>query len=64
MCVLLQIFSDMFREQNVPGIATIHHALGHIDAGTSHVRAPVYVHDAADRTAVHAHAQAKLGMSF
>ena len=38
MSVLLQIFGDAFREENVSGVAAIHHALGHVNARAGDVR--------------------------
>ena len=61
---LLEIFGDMFRKQNVPGIAAIHYALRDVDAGASDIRALVDVDHAAYRTAVYAHAQPQFRMRF
>src|SRR5438270_8365865 len=35
--VLFEIVRDAFGQQNVAGIATIHHALGHVNARASNV---------------------------
>ena len=53
--ILFQIFGDTLGEKDVAGIATIHHALCDVDAGTGDVRAIVYVHDPADGSAMNAH---------
>src|SRR5215471_1779978 len=58
--VFLQIFSDVFREQNVSGIAAVHHPLRHIDASSSHVRFSGCVDDPTDRSTVYAHSQLNL----
>src|SRR4030095_4143257 len=55
--VFLEIVSDMLREQNVSGIATVHHPLCDIDSGASHVRFSGCVDDSADRSTVDAHSQ-------
>ena len=36
--VFLQVLSHMLGEEDVPGIAAIHHPLRHVDAGARHVR--------------------------
>ena len=45
----------MMGEKNVPGVATIHHSLGQVDARAGHVRPFVHVHHTTDRSAVNAH---------
>ena len=62
MAKLFQVFRHMLRKENVLGIATIHHPLGNVDSGAGNVRASTHIHHAADRAAVHAHAQLELGM--
>src|SRR5205809_6633631 len=54
--VMLQIFGDMLREQNMSGITALHHAPRHVNAGPSHIRALVHIDNAAARPAVHSHA--------
>ena len=43
MAILRQIIRHAIREKNVPGIATIHHSLRHVDARASYVRALVHI---------------------
>src|SRR4029077_532833 len=62
MSVLLQIFGDMPGEENVTGITTVHHPLGHVDSGTGDICALVDINHAANRSTVHTHAHAKLRM--
>ena len=57
---LLEVFRDPLGEKNVAGIAAIHHSLRHVDARAGHVRPFVYIHYAADRAAVHAHAHPQI----
>ena len=37
MTVLGKIFRDPFREKNMPGVAAIHHALGHVDSSSGNI---------------------------
>src|SRR5205814_8100719 len=60
--VFLEIFSDMFREQNVSGIAAIHDPLCRIDARASHVGFSGCVDDTAYGSTVYAHSQLKFRM--
>lgn len=55
MAVLLQVFSDTLREQDVPGISAVHYALRQIDPDASHIRSVIHVHDAANWSAMYAH---------
>ena len=57
MFELLEVFRDPLGEQNVAGIAAIHHPLRHVDTGAGDIGAPVYIDYPADRAAVHTHAQ-------
>ena len=59
---LFQVFGDVLGEQDVAGIATIHHPLGNVDSGAGDVGASAYIHDSAHRAAVHTHAQLEFGM--
>ena len=58
--VLLEVFRHTLGEQDVPGIAAIHHPLRHVDAGAGDIGALVYIHYPADRAAVHAHAHLQI----
>ena len=46
---LFQVFRHVLGEQDVTGIATIHHPLGNINSGAGNVGPTAYIHDAADR---------------
>jgi hypothetical protein len=61
---LLEIFRDALGRENVPGVATIHYALRHIDAGAGDVRTIVNVHDPAHRSAMDPHPHLKLRMTL
>ena len=50
---------DVAREQNVPGIAAIHHALRGVDSPAHHVGALANVLMTLHRTAVYSHSQRK-----
>ena len=60
MPVVNQIVGNMFRDENVPGVAAIEHALSNVDSGASDINAIVYIRDLIDRTAVNPHASLKL----
>ena len=53
--VFRQILGHMMGQKNVPGVATIHHSLGQVDARAGHVRPFVHIHHTTDRPAVNAH---------
>src|SRR5207248_2766765 len=55
LLVFFKIFSDMFRQKNVAGVATIHHSLGQVDPSAGHVRPFVHINHTTDRSAVNAH---------
>jgi hypothetical protein len=55
LLVFFKIFSDVSRQKNVAGVATIHHSLGQVDPSAGHVRPFVHVHHTTDRPAVNAH---------
>src|SRR5437762_9207569 len=60
MAVLFQVLGHMFRDQDMPGVTTIHHSLRDIDSSARYVGATTYVHHAADRSAVHPHPEFEL----
>src|SRR6266446_10788141 len=60
MAVLFQVLGHMFRDQDMPGVTTIHHSLRDVDSGSRYVGATTYVHHAADRSAVHPHPELEL----
>ena len=61
---LFQVFSDVLGKQDVLGIATIHHSLGNVDAGTGDVGPTAHIYYPAYRPTVHAHTQPELRMFF
>src|SRR5436309_14708251 len=54
----------MFGEQNVAGVTAFHRAVREIQTSASEVRLTSYVHYAADRSTVNAHAQAQTWVIF
>ena len=64
LAILRQVVGDSLGKKNVAGIATIHDSLRNIDPSASDIRSIVHIGNAADRTAVNAHAQLQLRMSF
>src|SRR6266516_769516 len=60
MFELLEVFGDPLREQDVTGIAAIHHPLRRVDPCARDIGPAAYIHHPTDRTAVHAHAQAQV----
>ena len=62
--VLFQVFGHMLGEQNVSGIATIHHPLRDVDARAGDVGLLVQVSDFVNRAAVNSHPDPKLGMAL
>ena len=64
LAILLQIVSNTFREQNVPGIAAVHHPLRNVDSRACDVRSLAYVHKAAYGSAVDSHAHLQIRMTL
>ena len=64
MPVLHEIFGGAFREQDVPGVAAIHHPLRQVDPGARDVGAIVDVDHFVDRAAVDSHPQPQFRMLF
>src|SRR4029077_9361330 len=62
MLELFQVFGDMPGEQDVTGIAAVHHSLRSVDPGACNVRPLIHIYYAADRPAMHPHAQTQFGM--
>ena len=54
----------MFRQKDVTGIATIHHALRHIDSRPGDVCPVVDIGDLTDRSAVDTHAYLDIRVTF
>ena len=52
-----QIFGRVLGEQNVTGVAAIHHPLCQIQTGTCQIGASSHIDNSTDRTAMDAHAQ-------
>src|SRR5438552_13945063 len=63
MAVLDQIVSQVLGQQNVPGIATIHHALGHIDSRSRDIERIINISDLINRSAVNSHPQLDVGVT-
>src|SRR5438477_6453814 len=53
--VFFEVFSHMFGEENVPGVAAIHHSLRYVKTGAGEIGPFVYINHAANRTAVDSH---------
>jgi hypothetical protein len=62
LIVLFEILGGVLRNQNVAGIAAIHHALSNVDSGSGNVRLLVEIGHFVDRTAVNSHANTKFRM--
>jgi hypothetical protein len=62
--VLFQVFGHMFGDEDVTGITTIHHPLGHVDSGTGDVLALVHIDHFVNRTVVNSHPQRDPRMFF
>ena len=62
--MFLQIVRDMFGEQDVAGIAAIHHSLRHVNPTTGDVRASADISYFADRAAMNSHAHGNVGMGL
>jgi hypothetical protein len=52
-----QVLGDPLRKQNVAGVTAIHDPLPDVDSRAGHIRLPIHIAHAIDRTAVDAHAQ-------
>jgi hypothetical protein len=55
MFVFSEILGDVLGEENVPGIAAIHHTLRHVEARTREIGSTIYIDHPAHRPAVHTH---------
>jgi len=62
--VLHQIVRHVLGEEDVPGVAAIHHPLRHVDAGAGDVGSLIDIDDFIDRAAVDSHAKLNGGMTF
>ena len=60
LAVLLEVLSHTLGKKDVPGIATIHHALRDVDSAARQVRSVVYIDDFVHRAAVNAHPQTEI----
>ena len=60
--VLVEIFGDTLRKQDMTSIAAIHHALCDIDPGAGDIGPSRHVNKSADGTAVYAHPQLQFGV--
>ena len=64
MTVLREILGDALRNENVPGIAAVHHPLRNINSGAGDVGAVVHIGHATDRPAVNSHPELNVRMTF
>ena len=64
MVAPLKIFGDSFRQQDMTGVAAIHHALGEVDSRPGNIRLLIQVRDFINGSAVDAHTHRKLGMTL
>ena len=62
--MFLQIIRDMFRKQDVTGIAAIHDSLGHVNSATGDIGASAHISDFADWTAMNSHSDGNVGMGL
>ena len=62
LTVLSEVVGHSSGKKNVAGVATIHHPLREIDAGSGHVRPIVHITDFIDRAAINAHTHLQLRM--
>ena len=64
LLVFFEVFSHMLGEQNVPGVAAIHHPLGHIDSSAGEIGPSVYIDHAAHWPTVDSHPKLQAGVSL
>ena len=57
---MLEVFSDVFGNQNVTGIAAIHYALRQVDSRSGNIRSIVDIRNHIDWTAMDSHPQSQL----
>jgi hypothetical protein len=62
--VILKVFSDVFREKNVPSIATVHYSPGDVDTSPGHIHLLVQISHFVDWAAVNPHSHLKFGVMF
>src|SRR5512140_2793111 len=55
LLVFFQIFSDVFGEKNVPGVAAIHHSVSHVKASAREIGPLVYIDQPTNWPAVDSH---------
>src|SRR5205814_4484913 len=60
--VFFEVFSDMLRQQNVAGVAAIHHSLRHVDPSAREIGPFIYIDHATNRPAVNSHPKLQAGM--
>ena len=46
--VFFEVFSGVFGEKNVPGVAAIHHSVSHVKTGAGEIGSFVYIHNPAN----------------
>ena len=64
MLEFFEVFGHMPGKEDVPGVAAIHHPLGHIDSGAGDVGSLVHIDHPANGSAVNAHPKLQCGCSF
>src|SRR4029453_17850575 len=57
--VILEVFSNVFREKNVPSIATVHYSPGDVDTSPGHIHLLVQISHFVDWAAVNSHTDSK-----
>jgi hypothetical protein len=62
--IMLQMFSEILREENMSSIATIHDALRHVNSSPDEIGLIVYICERIDRAAVNAHAYFKFRVAL
>ena len=64
LAVLREVGRHALGQKNVTRVATIHHALRHVDAGAGHIRPVVHIDNLIDRAAIHPHAKLDFWAGF
>ena len=57
LLVFFEVFSDVLRKENVPGVTAIHHPLRDVEASTGEIGVTVHINHAADWATVDAHSK-------
>jgi hypothetical protein len=62
LLVFFQIFSDVFGQKNVPGVAAIHYSLGRVKASAREIGPFIYIHHPANWPTVDSHPKFQMRM--